>query len=242
MRVSPRHKIRLLALIGLLLSILMACGKNEFTLKGELSGGDASTIYMCWRATSKTRDFLATQAVPLTGSAFNVTGPVKEPTVIWVFSSGRSLLTAIYAERGDNLTLSGKFDAPGEWRVTGNDVMEEVSDWAKANRQVLVNGDTAAVNRAIADYVRQNPGSRSALFLLLTKYVRSGDDKTFNTLLSSFKDKEMTARMQAACLEPSDPSSIILPADRAKRINEVLEADSASSSPSTIASDSIPTD
>ena len=188
MNTKAISRVSLILLVIMLGGMLAGCRKNVFTLEGKIEGGESTTIYLSWRAASGTRDFLASQAVPLTSTAFKVEGPVKRPSVIWIFSSGRSLLSAIYVERGNSLTLSGKMNEPRLWQVSGNEVMEEVSAWAQSNAPALKAGSTAGINSAVAAYVKANPGSRAALFLLLTTYDRNGAEQEFTRLLNLFKE------------------------------------------------------
>lgn len=220
--------LRLLPLLALML-LATGCRKNQFTLTGSLDGGAGSTVYMCWRAASGTRDFMASQAVPLTASQFTVEGPVKKPSVIWFFSSGRKLLRAIYVERGDHITISGPMASPLLWKVEGNDVMEEVTAWAGAHEAQLRGGSPGAVNAAVASFVKEHPGSRASLFLLFTLYDRALDAPGFSRMLAGCSDKEMLAEMRAACLEPVDASALKLPEAQERRIKEVLEPDSTAS-------------
>ena len=214
---SLRNLLRIMPLLMILL-LASGCRKNQFSLSGQLEGGAGGTLYMSWRAASGTRDFMASQAVPLTASRFKVEGPVKKPSVIWVFSSGRKLLRAIYVERGDALTVEGNMQQPLLWQISGNDVMEEVSAWAVANEKALGGGAPVAVNAAVRTFAREHPGSRSTLFLLFTLYDRDLDAQGFSRMLAECKDKEMIAEMKEACLEPVDAASVSLPADRYRRI------------------------
>ena len=230
--ISLRNLFRITPLLIILL-LASGCRKNQFSLTGQIEGGAGSTLYMSWRAASGTRDFMASQAVPLTASQFKVEGPVKKPSVIWVFSSGRKLLRAIYVERGDELRAEGNMQQPLLWQISGNEVMEEVSEWAVANEKALGGGAPVDVNAAVRAFAREHPGSRSTLFLLFTLYDRALDAKGFFRMLAECKDKEMMAEMKEACLEPVDAPSVSLPADMQRRIREVLEPDSVSVAPDT---------
>lgn len=211
-------------LSAVLLLLCVSCRSNEFKLEGKIEGGEASTLYLSWRAASGKQDFMVNQAVPLASSGFRMGGPVKYPTVMWVFSSGRQLLTSIYIERGDELSVQGEISEPWLWQVSGNEVMEEVSSWELANRQVLKT--PRGSNKAVSEYVKAHPGSRAALFLLYTRYDRSIDQKEFDRMLSSFTDREMVEEMRRACLEPDRSTPVSLPKRRRERIDSVLNADS----------------
>lgn len=215
-------------ILALLLCTLMlsACSRNEFTLDGDIKGGEGTTLFFSWRAASASRDALQSQAVPLTGSPFVVKGGVKFPSVIWVFSMAKQPLFPIYVERGDKLTLRGDISSPGLWRVKGNKVMEQITEWSKENADVLRAASNPGRNRAIAEYVRKHPGERSALFLLLTRYERN-NSREFTELMNLVPDSDMKVEMMRACLEAPLTPEVLTPAQR-RVAEEALAPDTAS--------------
>lgn len=191
----------ILSLLGFLL--LPSCGKNEFTLSGSLSDSRGKTLRVIYRAADKKRSFIEDNPVPLEADgAFSMKGIVVFPTVLWVtdMQTGE-LLLPIYAERGDELTLSGKYSEPWGWTVNGNKVMERYSEWAKANAPALKSGNTAKINAAIAGYVSENPDSRTAAFLLLTRFDIRDHEAQYKSLLAKLDmDEDDLKEMQEACM------------------------------------------
>ncbi|MBD5232443.1 MAG: DUF4369 domain-containing protein [Bacteroidales bacterium] len=220
-----------------LLALCTSCADNSFQLEGSLKGGEASTIYLSWRAASGKQDFMASRPVPLADGTFKIEGPMKKPTVIWVFSSGQQLLRAIYVERGDKLTLSGTLQEPYDWQIKGNDVMEELTPWFAANAQALRRGNEKEVNALVGAYVKEHPGERASLFLLLTEFYRKADAKQYDSLLSLFKDEKMLTEMLNACLETD--ADLPLAPEQSQKIYYMLNPDSI---PADTAPASLPTD
>lgn len=229
----PRRLSALPLFALLLLLIGSACVRNSFSLSGNLSDSEGETLYLSWRAASGKQDFLASYPLPLTGGSFRMEGPTKYPSVIWVFSSGRRLLGAIYVERGDKLTLTGSLRNPYGWQIKGNKVMEAVSSWMAANAGTLSAGNPAETNRLVSAYVKDHPHDQAALFLLLTLYSRKQNPTQYESLLSGFTDKKMVREMLRACLEPD--TDMPLSPQQTEKIARMLNPDS-------IPADTLPAD
>lgn len=183
--------------------MLPSCGKNEFTLSGNLSDSRDKTLRVIYRAADKQRSFIEDNPVPLeSDGAFSMKGIAVFPTVLWVtdMQTGE-LMMPIYAERGDELTLSGKYSEPWSWTVKGNKVMEQYSEWTKANAPVLKSGDSDKINAAVAGYVSENPDSRTAVFLLLTRFEIRDHESQYKSLLAKLDlDEDDLKEMKEACM------------------------------------------
>ena len=195
-------------LILTILPLLIAsCGSNEFTIEGTLTGGDGQTITLVHRAASKKQDFIIEQTIPVElNGRFTVKLNTRYPTVVWVLTTADgSLLMPIYAEHGDELKLTGKFAEPQLWKVEGNKVMEQYSEWAAANINALMSDNAANLNAAIGKYVKQNPDSRTAAFLLFTRFVVPGYEDEYQQLVKTLKlDEDDLKEMQNACMTPQN--------------------------------------
>lgn len=190
------------ALLAIFAAGLGGCAKNEFTLEGDLEGAGTQPLHIAYRAANSERAFVTDLTVPLMEGRFSLTCATRYPTVVWLFSPMHSLMYAVYAEKGDHISIKGRWTDPYTWQVSGNEVMEEYCAWAKANPAALHSTQPAVVNTAVARYVKAHPDTRTALFMLLTLYCRAEDEAGFRSLLATFKDKEMRAEMLAACAEP----------------------------------------
>lgn len=147
------------------------------------------------------------------------------PTIVYIFSSGKEPTTFFYAERGDNIEISGPDSDPVFWKFTGNKINEDLSKWREANRQILVNWNVAAnsgineVNVAVSKYVKENPSNPVSTLLLLEYYDRGADEEGFlkcwkslkgDALDGKWRDVVARADMIADPVEPTLPSQWIL--------------------------------
>lgn len=188
-----------------MLLVASGCRKNELTLSGTLSDGNGQTLRIIYRAADKEKSFLVDNPIPLEGSgSFSLKVATRYPTVLWVYSMrDGDLLMAIYAERGDELSLSGKYTEPWAWEVKGNKVMEQYGEWARANAKALKSGDAGQINAAVAAYVKEEPDSRTAAFLLFTRFTVAGHEAEYKSLVSKLDlDEDDLKEMREACLAP----------------------------------------
>ncbi|MCM1320379.1 MAG: DUF4369 domain-containing protein [Muribaculaceae bacterium] len=195
--------------ILILLPVLLAgCVKNEFTLEGTLTDAEGQTLTLIHRASSKKQDFMVEQTLPVEFNGhFSVKLSTNYPTVIWVLSTfDGNLLMPIYAERGDELKVTGKFKEPQRWKVEGNEVMEQYSEWAAANINALMSDNPSILNDAIAKYVKEHPDSRTAAFLLFTRYNVPGHLSEYQNLVKALTlDEDDLKEMENACMDPQLP-------------------------------------
>lgn len=187
----------------LLLLCVSSCTKNELSFSGKFSDAPTQPLRVIYRAASGTGAFLVDNPVPLAQGEFTMKVATRYPTVIWVIASDGTTLMPIYAEKGDELVLSGKYSEPYAWRVEGNDVMERYTVWAKENVATLKSGEPERVNAAIAREVKANPGSRASAFILFTRFARVGNEKEFNDLKKLLTlDEDDIKEMESAALLP----------------------------------------
>lgn len=197
-----------------LLFFCTSCLKNEFSLTANLTDGGTQNLTLVYRAASDKEEFVVEQTLPLSHGSFTLQGATRYPTVMWIFSSSHKQLYAIYIERGDELTLSGKFTDPLLWQVKGNKVMEEYCSWVRSNEAVMRGGNPVQINAAIAKYVKANPDNKLAGFLLLAHFSRSGHEKEFESLLNSLKDDDVKEKMLPAFMQmqaKSEDKNALLP-------------------------------
>lgn len=185
--------------------LVCSCLKNELSIEGTLSDGQGKSLIVVYRAISKKQDFIVDQTIFIENNdrlSFKVA--TADPTVIWLLSgTSGELLMPIFAERGDDLKISGKYSDQIRWKVTGNKVMEQYCEWREANVNNIMSSDTGNLNSAISKYVKQNPESKTAAFILFTSFYVPGHEAEFLQLVKSLKlDEDDLSEMKKACLTP----------------------------------------
>lgn len=180
--------------ILLLSSILTSCVKNEFMMRIELPADVNSTYRLTYYASDPRGGLQIETAVAVAQGKAEIKGVTRYPTLV-VINTGTSAIPAaiFYAERGDEIKISGPGRDPLEWSIDGNKVNKELTAWRLENRDVINDArrtylssdyDTYGkkLNAKIAEYVKQNAGSKAALFILYSYFDASLQPGEFNSL------------------------------------------------------------
>lgn len=189
--------------IALFLLSLVSCGKNELNVVASLKDGGNRDVMLVYTAWSNKQDELRKEKVPLRNGAFTRTLFTKHATLVWIIAHDGKLLHAVYAEKGDEISISGNYSKPLEWKITGNEVSERYSDWLIANAKIAASGNPTIVNKAVEKYVKAHPDDVASALLLLTVYYRSADRVQYDKLWASLDidDDEKERLMHIALAE-----------------------------------------
>lgn len=189
----------------LISSLCASCTKNEVTLTGRLDNAEGRTITIVYRASDKEKSFLSEVPVPLVNDgSFTIKASTRYPTVLWLMSADGSVLAPLYAERGDELKVNGNYAEPWGWKFEGNKVMEQYTEWASDNRNILKSGDSEKINASITKYVKKDPKSLTAAFLVYAHFRYLGHEQEFRQVCGMLKaDSDDLRLMQEACMIPA---------------------------------------
>lgn len=178
-------------LILLLVTILFgSCKKNEVKLTFQLNGGVTMPCRILYYASDKKKGFIRETMADIRGGAAEIVLPERNPSLFYLFEPSKQFPAAIfYAERGDELTVTGTGDNIAEWRISGNKVSEELSEWRIKNTAVLKKNDPTEINAAVKEYVEKHTDSMAALIILYFYYNRRDNETEFFNLQSKFNKK-----------------------------------------------------
>lgn len=208
-------KISSLTLIVIMLSLLCSCGKNEFTVSGVLKDAGSRNLTITYTAYSDKHDELVTTRVPCNADSFSLLCATRHPSIVWITAPDGKTLHALYAERGDEIKITGDYNSPLEWKINGNDVSQRYSSWMSSNVAILSADVPEKVNAAIAKYVAANPKDKASLLMLLTLYHRNFDEAGFRKLWDSVdiskKDKERMLHVALARFDDAQGKASSLP-------------------------------
>lgn len=179
----------------LLLLLLPACRKTEFTVSIELPPNVSDNYPVLYYASDSQKGWLTEQVAVVSGGKGELKCRTVLPTLVYLFTGSNEPALVFYAERGDHITLSGdNAYSPATWSVSGNDISEALSEWRLANRDALAARDGKKIRKSVADYVRKNPAEPAAALLLQLYYDRGEDAEGFDRLFSSLKDEAADPR------------------------------------------------
>lgn len=186
--------------------LLVGCAKNEIRLTFEVGGDVNSACRIMYYASSNTQGMVRETAVDIAGGKGAANLPTRYPSIIYLFSGSQSKpALAFYAERGDEIRITGKGPNVADWEVSGNKLTDEWNGWRMAHRKVLSSRDVAAINKAVKEYVDGHTDSRLSLVLLSFYYSRREDPEGFSRLYGklkerAFSDKELLGALSSADL------------------------------------------
>lgn len=123
------------------------------------------------------------ESVPAIDGQFSVTGSLSAPTYVEVYTGTGSLLGEFIVEGGDH--IEARFSAlnPENISIKGNDDAESLAEFLKNNRKLVDSNDFDGLNRAIEEFVRDDP-ERFVATVLLTRYytVEGYEDKAIELI------------------------------------------------------------
>ncbi len=168
---------------------LTGCVKNEFKIDFEFPQdhiGNYLLTYYAWD--SRGGRWIEHTALIQEGKA-TAKCITRLPTLVYVADASMpSNSMIIYAERGDEIKVSGDQREMSGWGVKGNKVAERWSDWRKG--AYTKKNDTKAFEKGIEEYVKKNPSDELSAMLLLTEWNRRENPEGFVKLWNSI-DKDV---------------------------------------------------
>ena len=185
--------IRILAAIMLL--ALSGCAGNSFKIEFELPTDVNATFRIVYYASDKKGGITLETVAVVTNGKGNLKCPARNPSLIYLYTgSSQTSPLALYAERGNDIRITGQSADPYSWTAEGNEINKELSAWRNSNAKILSGNDTAEKNRAIASFVTANPESPVATILLLTSFSRIDNETLFRRLWLSLKGEAADRR------------------------------------------------
>lgn len=169
--------------------ILMAaaCASNRFKIKISMPAAVNAAYTLSYYASDSKGGRVIETAVAVQQGKGEIELPGHNPALVYL-STGRHRIYFL-ARRGDRIEISGDNANPYTWSVTGSDINTALSEWRNKNAAALESSDRAAVNRAVAEYVKANPGNPVSTLLLLCDYDRRADNPGFLKLWRSLRDE-----------------------------------------------------
>ena len=213
--------------------LFSGCIKNELTISFDLSKDVSNTCRILYYASGKNTGFFKETVAQITAGKGEAKLPDRYPTLIYLYSGIQKRPAAvIFAGRGDKIVVKGGGSDADKWEITGNKTTEALSKWRIANIEILKRDDTGKINRAVEDYIAENPNSEASAILLYVYFTRRGNEQAFTQLVSKLgKDvrdnEELTRALSSADIMTGLPDTHSLP-DRIVLTGESGKADTVS--------------
>lgn len=191
-------------IIAVLMLILLAgCMKSEFTLKFRFPKDHVGNYMLNYYAWDSRRGAWVENVASVQNGVAEVKCATSRPTLVYIRdASSASNSMAVYAERGDEIIISGDNTDMNTWTVKGNKTSERWNQWRKKNAAVLSKDRdrfTADKEKAIAEFVNANKSDRLSALLLLTEWDRRANAEGFLKLWNAIDEDARSQRLIEMC-------------------------------------------
>lgn len=170
-------KKSLYVIIALVVFILLpGCMKNEFSIRFEFPKDYVGNYIVDYYAWNSKRGSWVEAVAPLQNGVADVKCITGLPTLVYIrdaSSSANSIV--VYAEKGDEIIVSGDKNDMNTWTVKGNKLSQRWSEWRNKNAAVLSKSRdkfTKEKEKAISDFVSANRDDKLSALILLTEWNR----------------------------------------------------------------------
>lgn len=208
-------------------SILAGCLRNEFTIEFKLPKQITQNYRIEYYAAASNGGKFVEGATSVVEGKGALRGVTRMPTIAFVYSTGDWPLLPIYAERGQTVRIEGSDDNPRNWRVGGNKINEQTTEWRLAHASALASGRPDSINAAVAAFVQAHPDSPTSTFLMLTYYVARDNQEGYTRLWRRITAEAKTPELLRAAGSADQPDPAALPpTPRIVAVNLYARADS----------------
>lgn len=189
-------KTKFLTAVAILMAVLVAgCRKSEFSVEMRLPADVGKTYTLAYYASDGSKGWMIETVVAVQKGVGKLQGATRRPTLLYVMTSGGRLPSAVaYVERGDRIEMEGSTGDPMDWKISGNKLTEQLSDWRLSNIDAIRKAkeelpeSSKGLNSAVAASVKKSPGEALSALLLYVYYDRREDPAGFTALRKLLKD------------------------------------------------------
>lgn len=208
---------RLLLCLSFLM-LLTGCRKKEFSITFEVEQSVNANYRLIYYASDKNGGFTRESAVAINAGKGDFRGPTINPALVYLYTGPKAYPLMIYAERGEDIKVTGKDPSPARWKVEGNDINEEWSAWRNENAEAIISADPEKINKAVARYVIANPENPLSALLLLTTYSRMEDETGFRRLWRDLQGEAADPKWAVLAGRADQPSRYIATPGRVESV------------------------
>lgn len=179
-------------LILVLMCIAMvSCTKNEVDVKFDLPQSVNGNYRLLYYASDPQKGWYTEAVAPVQNGKFEVKCFTRNPTIVFILRDSNEPAAAFYAERGDEILITGDSPDPASWKISGNDLTERWSLWREKNRDALSSRDSKKINAAVESFIKTNAGDPLSPLLLSLYFDRRENRVKFTELWDNLDEKSL---------------------------------------------------
>jgi len=173
------------AMLSLFLILFSGCIKNKFKITVDLEAKLSSAYTLSYYASSAKQGLFIESAISIQNGKGEIELATRYPTIVTLSSGAESIY--FYAERGDDVEITGKTGDILDCTVGGNSINEEWSQWRLKNVNALRSHSAGEINTAVENYVKENNENPLSTLLLIYYYDRRENNTEFLRLWKTLK-------------------------------------------------------
>ena len=166
---------------------LMGCAKIEFKLDFNLAKEVTENYNVTYYATDKSGGLTVQAVASVRLGRCELIGKTKKTTLVYITTRKSNFPLVVWADKGEEINISGNDNNPLAWKVGTAGVNKELSEWRTANLTSLVNNETDSVNSAVKNFVVSNPENPVSTILLECYFSRSRNEMEYAELMGALK-------------------------------------------------------
>lgn len=185
---ASRAALWILALVAGM--AVASCGNDgTFRLNGKINNFGTGNLRVVYYADGAVQSVVA----PAIDGKFSMSGRLQRPVMARIYTGNGVIVGRFAARPGE--TVNAEFDAadPTVMKFDGNDDSRRLAEFIGANAASVRDGNTAALNSAIADYVANNSKRLVSGILLADYFDLRGHEAQAHELIESLSDEVAAA-------------------------------------------------
>ncbi|WP_407403165.1 hypothetical protein [Sodaliphilus sp.] len=161
-------------------AMMCACDNSKFSIVADIENMGNQNVHVVFLGDSGVHDSF----IPTQDNKFGIEGNSQELTVVSVLDSQNKPLFRVAVRGGEKVKVTGDLRKPHEYECEGSETAQEWMKFEKEHAALYDTPDRTALDRAIEQYVHDNPSSVVSALLLVHDYSDQGSDQAKKLLAS----------------------------------------------------------
>lgn len=172
----------------LTLLVLASCSPDHSTLEFAFESG-VGTVKIEYYSVIDGEGKVNTVICPYNSGKGKIKLQTGDATVAFVSDDRGSIFCPVYIKGGSEIKISGPDNDLSSWKVEGDAVNEEITEWRLKHSEALGRTSVGLLNTEVAKYVESHPDRLSSAIILIVYYDRRQGTKEFRRLWSSLSEE-----------------------------------------------------
>ncbi len=173
--------------LALIMAVMCGCKKENkpFKLNVELKGLGAQQVRVVYCGAD---GGVIDSWVKCENNAFEIEDKCSNPSLLMVYNQMNVPIVKLIIAGGEKLEVKGKILEPYELDVKGSETAEQYNSFMVKHKMDYKSANCQALNKAIENFVKDNPTSLVSTVLVMLDYSPD-DDAQIDRLLEKIDDK-----------------------------------------------------